>query len=237
MGIKKFQTRIVGGVEANPGEFPYIVSFQVNGFGHFCGGSLIDKDWVLTAAHCVSGDKEATVVLGLHSQKDSSKAETIKSSRIIVHPSYNAEKHDYDFALVQLSQRSSHAPIGLNRTPLDKLNGSMSTTAGWGNTKEGGSSLPDLLQKVDVPLVSREACSKSYPNQITERMVCAGFQEGGKDSCQGDSGGPLVVKDKNGNHSLVGVVSWGEGCARPNLYGVYGDVGSVMPWIQEHVQQ
>lgn len=122
---------------------------------------------------------------------------------------------------------SKFTPIKLNRNELSgKVN---LTTAGWGRTSEGGSS-SDALLKVEVPFVSANKCSASYPNQITDRMICAGFDEGGKDSCQGDSGGPLV-KGNGSSRVLVGVVSWGEGCARPGKYGVYSKVSSVIDWI------
>ncbi|MES3038029.1 MAG: serine protease, partial [Bdellovibrionota bacterium] len=105
------------------------------------------------------------------------------------------------------------------------------TVAGWGTLKEGGGVSPKLM-KVDVPLVSAVNCKKSYPNQIDDTMICAGFEAGGQDSCQGDSGGPLYYQTPNGNFVLAGVVSWGRGCARPKYYGVYGNVSSVVEWIE-----
>jgi trypsin len=92
------------------------------------------------------------------------------------------------------------------------------------------------LQKVDVPLVSPAMCDKGYPGEITNTMICAGLEEGGKDSCQGDSGGPLVVTDNNNQKVLVGVVSWGYGCARPGQYGVYSKVNAAYDWIMSNAQ-
>lgn len=231
---KDIDAKIVGGVEASVGEFPYIVSLQRSG-SHFCGGSLIKQNWVLTAAHCVQG-KIDKVIIGLHDRTDQKNAEVIKPSKIVAHPKYNSTTTDYDFALIQLSSNSKYTPVKINIDEIDipeKDAGEIiSTTAGWGTTSEGASTLPKMLQKVDVPLVTHNACDKAYSNKITDRMICAGLDAGGKDSCQGDSGGPLIVKDVNNEPNLVGVVSWGYGCARPNLYGVYSKVNSVHAWIE-----
>lgn len=234
------QTRIVGGVDATPGEFPYIVSLQIDDFGHFCGGSLISSKWVLTAAHCVDDGDLDRVVIGLHDRTVSTGAETIKPKQIIVHPDYNAATHEFDFALVELEQNSTYKPVNLNEVELvipELESGEvaqLSTTAGWGTTKQGSSSLPKILQKVDVPLVAEKDCNvkKAYDGKITESMLCAGYEKGGKDSCQGDSGGPLVMKDANGVDTLIGVVSWGYGCALANKYGVYAKVNQQLDWIK-----
>lgn len=225
---------IVGGVEASVGEFPFIVSLHGRS-GHYCGGSLIADDWVLTAAHCMEGESAVKVVIGLHDQREPGNAEAIQSKRIIVHPKYNSSKVDYDYALIQLQKSSSYPPVALSNVDLPGKAEILSTVAGWGLTKETGGTLPRRLQKVDVPLVSRATCSKGYPGQITERMICAGYEEGGKDSCQGDSGGPLVVTHR-GEQILVGIVSWGEGCARAKKYGVYANVSNAISWIRGHVQ-
>ena len=230
---KEFNSKIVGGVEASVGEFPFIVSLHRT-TSHFCGGSLIAPDWVLTAAHCVTGTRQLKVVLGLHDQKNTQHAEMIQSKRIIAHPSYNSGTMDWDYALIQLERPSALQPIALNQGEIDIDQDAYPTVvAGWGTTKEGSWGLPNLLQKVEVPLVTRAACnaSASYNNQITERMICAGYKTGGKDSCQGDSGGPLIAETPNRDRVLIGVVSWGIGCARPDKYGVYSNVKEAVSWI------
>jgi trypsin len=228
--------RIVGGVEASLGEFPFIVSLQSGSFGHFCGGSLIKKNWVLTAAHCVKGSSIKKIVIGLHDQDDTKNAESLKAKRIIAHPQYDSNASDYDFALIELSKDSAFQPIDVNSEEIqisnDPNQAIIATTAGWGATSEGSYNLPNLLQKVDVPLVPADVCNKSYSGQITDRMICAGYAQGGKDSCQGDSGGPLVAETADHHRVLVGVVSWGQGCARPDYYGVYSKVNSVYDWIE-----
>jgi len=233
---QKLHMNIVGGVEASHGEFPFIVSLQAKNFGHFCGGSLIKKNWVLTAAHCVSESIDK-VVIGMHNLKDTKNTESIQVKRVIPHPQYNESSTDYDFALLELAQDSKYEPISLNTAEIEiPMTGSpiMATVAGWGVTKENSYSLPDLLQKVDVPLVSHTVCNKDYRGSITDRMICAGYEQGGKDSCQGDSGGPLVAQADDNQRYIIGVVSWGEGCAQAGLPGVYSKVSFAAAWIAQN---
>jgi trypsin len=232
-------TRIVGGVQAKQGEIPYIVSLQAQGWGHFCGGTLIAKNWVLTAAHCVYDNGQVggidNIYVGLYDQKDLREAEKMKPLKIYPHPKYVQSKTDYDFALIQLSQNSSRKPLALNSQEIPIVSGSniLTMTAGWGTTSAGSSTTPDILRKVSVPLVSKTVCNAavSYNGKITDRMLCAGYQAGGKDSCQGDSGGPLVAS-RNGVPTLIGVVSWGQGCAWKDKYGVYSKVNAEIAWIK-----
>jgi trypsin len=219
-------SRIVGGEEAVRGEFPFIVSLQ-SGSSHFCGGSLIKKGWVLTAAHCVANGAPRQVLIGLHDLNDTRNTESFRAAKVIVHPK-NDDQMNYDFALIQLDHDSKFAPVALNRTevvgPVNLV------TAGWGTTSEGGD-LSDRLLKVQVPFVDAAACARAYPGQTSDSMICAGLKEGGKDSCQGDSGGPLLIGTGAGR-TLAGVVSWGEGCAEPDKFGVYGKVNAAVDWVE-----
>lgn len=232
-------TRIVGGITAVAGEYPFIVSLQRP--SHFCGGSLVDKKWVLTAAHCVKGSTTSGLKLrvGLYKQGEFAGVETFSAKKIVIHPEYNSSTNDYDFALIQLDGESQIPPIPLierlPRIPDEEDEAPLATTAGWGATSEGGGTLPKTLMKVEVPLVSPKRCEAAYPNQITKTMLCAGYIQGQKDSCQGDSGGPLYVRLLSGQHQLAGVVSWGQGCARPNKFGVYADVHIGLEWIQSEM--
>lgn len=217
--------KIVGGVQATKGEFPFLVSLRSSYGSHFCGGSLIKKNWVLTAAHCVEGGYLKGVAVGLHNQSDTVGVEKFTVLEIIKHPGWDTNTMDNDFALVKLSGDSKYEPINLN---AKELSGGEFVTAGWGTTSEGGS-VSKLLMKVSVPFITKENCSAAYEG-ITDSMLCAGYPQGGKDSCQGDSGGPLML-GSGSSRVLAGVVSWGEGCARPNKPGVYSKVNGALEWI------
>lgn len=220
---------IVGGTAAAAGEFPYLVSVQTSSGSHFCGGALLNANTVLTAAHCTEGLTASRLRIRAGTTTWSSGGVTAGVSRITMHPNYSG--HDSDVAILKLSSSvPTSSTIAYARLPAsgnDPAAGSMTTVAGWGNTREGGSGSSTLL-KVSVPVVSRTQCRAVYgTSAITDRMWCAGTSAGGQDSCQGDSGGPIV--DTSG--TLIGVVSWGSGCARPGVPGVYARVGSFIPWI------
>uniref|UniRef100_A0A1L8EG63 trypsin n=3 Tax=Haematobia irritans TaxID=7368 RepID=A0A1L8EG63_HAEIR len=221
--------RIVGGFEVDIKDVPFQVSLY--GSDHFCGGSLISKRFVLTAAHCTE-DKilpEPLFDIRIGSTYSDRGGIMVRPIRVLQHPLYNRNTIDYDFALVELDDYDmSDLSIEMQYAKLPKQNdiadGTILTASGWGNTKN-----PDAdktqLRAVNLPKVNEDVCKVAYP-LLTERMLCAGFAEGGKDSCQGDSGGPLAH-----NGTLVGVVSWGSGCALPDYPGVYARVFQILPWI------
>ena len=152
-----------------------------------------------------------------------------------MHPNYDDAALNNDVAIWKLatsiptSNTISYASLAASGS--DPASGSTSTVAGWGATSESGSSSTTLL-KVNVPIVSRATCRNNYSvSEITDAMFCAGVPAGGKDSCQGDSGGPIVDSSK----TLIGVVSWGDGCARPNKPGVYTRLGALRSFIDANV--
>lgn len=235
--LDQYEIQIVGGKDAIYRELPFIVSLHDKHDGHFCGGSLIKKNWILTAAHCADDTSIDSVYIGLHEQADTKNVERFSPKKVIVHPKYNLRTMEYDFALIQIAEESTFEPISLNTKKIEIPDSDdeqiMMTVAGWGILDENSYEISNILQKVTVPLVSHEVCNIAYEDVITENMICAGYMGGGKDSCQSDSGGPLVGKDSNGQNILVGVVSWGEGCGRRGFPGVYGDVTSIADWIKQ----
>jgi len=234
---RKYLARdIVGGVEVNPAfKYPWTCAMTYSTGGQFCGGSLVDQSYVLTAAHCSVGLNPNTVRIVCHrhdldASQASEGAVQRSISRILVHPSYNRLTLSNDVALWELATPITNVEI----VPLDAdgdydAAGVLATVVGWGATREGGAG-SDVLREVDVPIITNTQCNQQYGGDITASMVCAGYPEGGKDSCQGDSGGPLFA-NKNSNPVQIGVVSWGQGCARPNYAGVYARVSVLSDWI------
>ncbi|HCE2457386.1 TPA: serine protease [Vibrio parahaemolyticus] len=238
-------TRIIGGEPANTSDWKFIASLvrkgQPTSIGHFCGGSFLGGKYVLTAAHCVEGlnANDLDIVLGLYDQNRESQAQRIAVNNIYSHTAYNSHTTNNDIALIELEHSVDSATIDL-ATPevLDSVRvGDKLHVAGWGNTSTTDRVYPTVLQQVDLEYVDRATCqnlSGNYSN-VSDDGICAGYYWGGKDSCQGDSGGPLIVDD-NGINKLLGVVSWGDGCAQPNAYGVYANVAHFQHngWIDSH---
>nr|AAT81428.1 trypsin precursor MDP5A [Mayetiola destructor] len=228
--------RIVGGFEIDIKDVPWQVSLQTNG-SHFCGGSIISSKWILTAAHCpflnVDSDPERiTVKSGTNFHQHGTES---KVKRIIEDPKYFRPTRTYDFALLELENElkldETRKAIKLADSNDHHVDGSMCLVTGWGKTKNASEST-HMLRGVEIPIVPQNECNKAYEeiSDITSSMICAGYMEGGKDTCQGDSGGPLV-QFKNGEPILIGVVSWGNGCALPNFPGIYARVQTNRAWI------
>jgi secreted trypsin-like serine protease len=215
-------TRVVGGKPAKQGEFPWIARLSMG-----CGGSLIAKDVVLTAAHCVDGTGPTTDITATMGQVDleSPKAIQVKSTYVFV-PEGGFDTGD-DWALIKLARKVDLPLLAITTTPA--LNKGQFTVMGWGAATEGGPQERYLL-KAKVPFVDDKTCGKAYADPewgfVADKMLCAGKKQGGVDTCQGDSGGPMVRKNADGRWRQVGIVSWGQGCARPNFPGVYTEVST-----------
>ncbi|XP_051987442.1 polyserase-2-like [Xyrauchen texanus] len=243
-GIAPLNTRIVGGQDAPVGVWPWQVSLH-NTNGHFCGGSLINNEWVLTAAHCFQSTSTSglTVYLGRQTQSGTNTNEISRTvSQIIKHPNYSSSSYDNDVTLLHLSSPVTFTdyirPVCLAAADSTFFNRTASWVTGWGNIQTGVSlPSPATLQEVQVPIVGNRQCKCLNGIQtITDNMICAGLIEGGKDSCQGDSGGPLVSK-QGSVWIQSGVVSFGEGCALPKFPGVYARVSQYQTWITQQINQ
>lgn len=233
-------SRIVGGSETDVNEYPWQVALvSTRSSSVFCGGTLINDRFVLTAAHCTEGLRASRtqVLLGNHLQNKNDAAEKrVNVKTIIDHPFYNNQNLDKDFSLLELSEvldlsalAPEIAPACLPQTtPENKYDSVAAVVTGWGTTSTGGSQ-PNALQEVVVRTMNNAACNNKYGSgEIQPSMLCA--SEKGKDACQGDSGGPLVTND-GGFFSLIGVVSWGYDCADARFPGVYSRVTSELDWI------
>jgi uncharacterized protein (TIGR03382 family) len=233
---------IVGGTIAPITAAPWQVSLQSAQGQHFCGGSIVAPTWVLTAAHCVADGAPGRILAGTGKLSTAATGQVRQIKRVISHASYTGDPaQGSDIALIELT-----APFTLNGTTVAAIKpltskdaalanpGVAATVTGWGALTEGGQTLPDELRTVTVPVVSLASASTSYGQQLTADQLPAGLAAGGQDSCQGDSGGPLVVA-KGTAKVLAGVVSWGEGCARANLPGLYARVTSFTAWMDQQV--
>lgn len=215
---------VVGGVRAAQGEFPFMVRLSMG-----CGGSLITQQIVLTAAHCVGPTGNNTSITATAGVVDlqSPSAVKVRSTKIYRAPGYNGTGKDW--ALVKLAQ-----PINLPTLKIAETTAYNSGTfqvAGWGAAREGGAQQRYLL-KAQVPFVSDASCRQAYPSLVDSEEICAGLPQGGVDTCQGDSGGPMFRRDNANEWVQVGIVSWGEGCARPGLPGVYAEVSTFAAQIK-----
>ncbi|KAG7320698.1 hypothetical protein KOW79_015113 [Hemibagrus wyckioides] len=234
--------RIVGGEDAVKGAWPWIASLRWTGRS-VCGATLIDSQWLVTAAHCVYGKNihlsNWNMVLGLHAQYESNTSDRQyhQIRQIIMNQNYNKRTKDSDIALVLLQNKVNFTdyiqPICFPESEQQFAAGRKCVVAGWGRLTEGGA-VADVLQQAVVPLINNSVCQERLPEyNITERMVCAGYPEGGIDTCQGDSGGPLMCEEEGGSWVLVGVTSFGVGCARPRRPGVYALLTHFTDWILE----
>ncbi|WP_318207395.1 serine protease [Streptomyces sp. SJL17-1] len=211
---------VVGGTRAVQGEFPWMVRLSMG-----CGGSLITPQVVLTAAHCVSGSGNNTSITATAGVVDlqSSSAIKVRSTKVLQAPGYNGKGKDW--ALIKLASPITSLPT-LKIAETTAYNSGTFTVAGWGAAREGGAQQRYML-KANVPFVSDASCQNSYGSDLVPaEEICAGYTQGGVDTCQGDSGGPMFRKDNAGAWIQVGIVSWGEGCARAGYPGVYTEVST-----------
>jgi len=226
------ETRIIGGDDAAKTDFGYTVSLE-DDIGHFCGATLIARDIVISAAHCAGGPMWARV--GAH-KISMNEGKRIKVKKEIKYSRYNPSTTDYDFMILVLEEPApENVPLARLHDQADLKENDSLTVIGWGNMDpNGGWDMPDTKQFVEVKYIPTDVCNSrdSYNGAISNAMLCAGEKGGGQDACQGDSGGPLMRLGSGGNpDELVGVVSWGYGCASARHPGVYSRITEVRTWI------
>uniref|UniRef100_A0A8C8HP74 Acrosin n=1 Tax=Oncorhynchus tshawytscha TaxID=74940 RepID=A0A8C8HP74_ONCTS len=243
------EDRIVSGVDARQGSWPWQVSLQYDGV-HQCGGSIISDRWIVSAAHCFPERNRQVsrwrVLLGsIYNKLTHKNVRVLEVKTVVYHSSYlpfvdpNIDDNSRDIAVLALAQPLHFTdyiqPVCLPHYGQRLIDGQIGTVTGWGNVGYYGT-LADVLQEANVPIINDAVCNAPdyYDNQITTSMFCAGFEKGGTDACQGDSGGPFVAEDslsKASRYRLLGVVSWGTGCAMAKKPGVYTRVSRFLPWI------
>jgi len=236
-------TQIVGGMPVGSAtDYPWTAAYMEDDY-QFCGASIIAPRWAVTAAHCIGVFNPNSEYISVGSLRfdDNDPSQPlpvkVKVERAFRNPAYVPGTFDTDVGLLYLAEALEYneyiQPIKLAPSSSGDFTGDISVILGWGTTTEGG--IPSLvLREVDVPIISNEECNQYY-STITDTMLCAYVDGGGKDSCQGDSGGPTVVREGD-EWVLVGLVSWGLGCARPFYPGVYTRVSSVYSWICANTQ-
>lgn len=220
------ETKITNGQDADAGEYPFMVSLQAPGGGHFCGGSLIDDEWVLTAAHCIDGAAVEVVIGGRDLQaRDGTRVAVTEQ---IVHPDYDPNTSLNDIALLRLASPQQLPTLELADAADGALEapGRIVTLTGWGGVSndQQNQQYPNTLQEAEMPVLQETDCrgQAGFENYDDATLVCAGAPEqdadAGVDACQGDSGGPLFADD-GGTRVQIGLVSYGPTCGyTPTAY-------------------
>ncbi|UQA92664.1 S1 family peptidase [Streptomyces halobius] len=239
---------VVGGDAVHVSESPWVVAlasherFGTDRSGQFCGGVLVGRSTVVTAAHCLSKEvlgvpwqqvRDLRVVIGRDNLAGRGGKE-LKAANVWVNPRYDSWTNEGDMAVLKLERPAGGRAIPIaGRGDAAYKPGTRATVYGWGDTT-GAGSYATGLRSAGVNVLEDSVCSQAYPGSADgtykpASMLCAGAQGGGRDACQGDSGGPLVARGR-----LVGLVSWGTGCGQASHPGVYTRASALLPAVSEH---
>ncbi|XP_012493436.1 PREDICTED: serine protease 42 [Propithecus coquereli] len=238
--------KIVGGVHAEEGKWPWQVSVRING-RHICGGSLVTSKWVVTSAHCIMGRFRYSVKMGDRSIHEKNTSLVVPVKNVIVHPQFATfTTVENDLAILKLlysvNFTSNIQPICIPRETFQVEAGTKCWVTGWGKTKEVENLPAEILQEVEVQVIRYEKCNEmmqkilSSARDIVQKGMLCGYGGKGKDSCQGDSGGPMAC-EYNDTWVQVGIVSWGIGCGREGIPGVYTEIAFYSKWLVAVVNQ
>ncbi|KAK4882898.1 hypothetical protein RN001_006217 [Aquatica leii] len=259
-GMSNRQIRVLGGNVTQVNEFPWLAGISKNG-EFLCGATVLTRKHLLTAAHCVVGlnYRSMSIAFGDHDRKDKDRFKNIQVKtikKVLAHKLFDKGSYNNDIAIIELDsplnfdskvqpaclpnsglqqiQFMGHCQTHRYVSALTDYSGQWAVVAGWGRTAEKAE-VSTILKKIVVPVWSKKDCYNSGygEDRLSENMFCAGFEEGKIDACQGDSGGPLHVKSQGGIMNVIGIVSWGRGCGRPGLPGIYTKVVNYLDWILE----
>ncbi|WP_326834324.1 serine protease [Amycolatopsis rhabdoformis] len=223
---------IVGGERASLADYPYAVYLEDSAGTQFCGGVIVGTSTVATAAHCAEAvsTKDIRVIAG-REDKRTDDGTTLAVTKAWVHPDYEKAEQGDDIAVLTVRGRLPGRAASVARDTGVYAAGTKATVVGWGRVADGGDR-SDYLRAAVVPMVSDATCRAAYESYDPASMVCAGYREGGIDACKGDSGGPLVI-----GGTLVGIVSFGDGCGKPGKPGVYTRVTTFAGTIAQQTRR
>ncbi|PSN52969.1 hypothetical protein C0J52_03624, partial [Blattella germanica] len=233
--------KIIGGHPSQKGRWPWQVAVLNRFKEAFCGGTLVDTRWVLTAAHCVR--KTLYVRIGEHNLNEEEGTEVeLRVKQTVTHPGYNADTVDNDLALLRLPYEvrlDRYRGLACLPQQGQKLpTHQHCTIIGWGKKRSSDALGTNILHEATVPIVAKEVCRDVYEEyHITDNMFCAGYRRGRKDSCAGDSGGPLLCQDDRSRWTVFGITSFGEGCGKKGKFGIYTKLPNYVKWIYSWIQR
>ncbi|NXM89104.1 HGFA factor, partial [Oenanthe oenanthe] len=246
--------RIVGGSSSLPGSHPWTAAIYIG--DSFCGGSLVQTCWVVSAAHCFANSPlKSTIRVVLGQQifnKTTDVTQTFEIEKYILHPQYSVfNPIDHDIALIKLKKNGQRCAVKsqfVQPICLPESNTAFSAQvkcqiSGWGHKHENVSGYSDVLQETLAPLIPEEKCRSPeiYGKELTENMFCAGYFDSKSDACQVMLGVisrqvmEMYFGQKYDISYLYGIISWGDGCGRVNKPGVYTKVTNYVKWINEKI--